>query len=507
MTSLLLAVLMLLSIVGCGKTPSTSDPSQDEVSGAVSDDVSIPGGEGDVSDGTTTTTASGEPTQDTTTGSGEPTQGTTTASGKPTQGTTTTTTTTTTKKDVTTTTSKDSDAGNGDYNMADPKNPYKDVPKKLNGTTVKFLMYWDPHPEDKAKFRAFEKATGIKVKTVVSPSVTEKLTTMIAAQESPDVVRWDAWPTSTELLQDISVAKMNLSDPVWDQSILKATTWKGKRYGINTYGEKAINYYVVYNEDMFLDNGIKSPGEYYEDNEWNMETFEKACRDIHSLGDDIYGYVCGTRYDFVWSAGLGGVVTYKDGKFESNLTKPAFVEALRFVAQGYKDKILLYDWTPGCELFNGGKVGMILSSNYGLEKEGFFKNAKFTIDAVPLPEPKGQEKYNRIYGLDAFGVPQGAANPEGAGYFMRYYLDPAYDGLDTLFFSEKLKNFHFDQLKKNTERSLDYSGVLNLSGDVYLHSNISWTAAQTDPQQIEVLLNTYKNMVDKGVAAANARYG
>lgn len=490
MTGLLLALFMLLTVVGCGDKPTESDISTDTTSSTVSDGPTVPGGAGDSSDVTTTTGTGTEKADGTTTaGGGSATAGTTAS------------------KDNVTTTTKGSSSASREYNMQDPNNPYKDMPAELKGTTVKFLMYWDPHPEDKAKFRAFEKTTGIKVKQVVSPSVTEKLTTMIAAKDSPDVVRWDSWPTSTELLQDISVAKVNKSDPVWDQSIFKATTWKGKTYGINTYGEKAINYYIVYNEDMFLDNGIKSPGEYWKNNEWNMETFEKACRDIGSLGDDIYGYCCGTRYDFVWSAGLGGVVTYKDGQFVSNLTNPAFVEAMRFVAQGCKDKIMLYDWTPGSELFNAGKLGMILSSNYGLEKEGFFKNAKFTIDAVPLPEPKGQEKYNRIYGLDAFGVAQGAKNPEGAGYFMRYYLDPAYDGLDTLFLSDKLKDFHFDQLKKCTERSLDYSGVLNLSGDVYLHSNIGWTAAQTDPQQIEVLLNTYKNMVDKGVAAGNARYG
>ena len=56
-------------------------------------------------------------------------------------------------------------------------------------------------------------------------------------------------------------------------------------------------------------------------------------------------------------------------------------------------------------------------------------------------------------------------------------------------------------------RSMDMSSLLVLSGDSYLEGNIGWTAATTDPQQIEVLLNGYKNMVDKAVQVANARYG
>ena len=89
---------------------------------------------------------------------------------------------------------------------------------------------------------------------------------------------------------------------------------------------------------------------------------------------------------------------------------------------------------------------------------------------------------------------------------MRYYLDPVRDGLNTLYFSKELCNFHLNELKK-PNRVIDPSGgVLPLSGDIYLETNIAWEAAQADPQQIEVLLNGYKNMVDKAVQVANARY-
>lgn len=49
---------------------------------------------------------------------------------------------------------------------------------------------------------------------------------------------------------------------------------------------------------------------------------------------------------------------------------------------------------------------MINTTNYGLEKEGFFKGIKFKMGAVPLPNPEGK-KYDTVYGLDAFAYPGG----------------------------------------------------------------------------------------------------
>lgn len=400
---------------------------------------------------------------------------------------------------------KESTQSDNKINMSDPENPYKDVPAKLKNTSVTFLMYWEPNARDKSKFRSFEKTTGIKVKTIVSPDVQTKLASLIASGNSPDVVRYSFWPAGIDLLQNLSVAKMNLSDPVWDQSILKATTFKGQPYGINTFGETNLNSYIAYNEDMFHDNGFDSPGDYYKAGKWNTETFETACRDIKSLGNDYVGFVSGDRMELIRAAGIDGIVSWKNGKFISNLTESKFVEGLRFIAQGVKEGFIMYDWTPGCEKFVGNRVGMIASTNYGLEKEGFFKGIKFKLGAVPIPEPKGSATYDKVYGLDAFGVPQGAKNPEGAGYFMRYYLDPVRDEFDTLFFSKEIRDFHLNQIKTAKTRVIDpSSSVLPLSGDTYLISDITWVAATTDPQQVAATLNSYKNMVDKAVVSANA---
>ena len=166
---IVLAVLMLSAVIGCGKQPAVSDPASGPDSSAppsndVPDVTDPPGGGGATVD-PTGTSDSGSPT---------------TPGGKATGS---------TAKTAGTTKAPQGDTSGG-INMKDPKNPYANIPAKLNGTTVKFLMYWDPNKLDKAKFRAFEKTTGIKVQAVVSPEVTQKLSTMITAEEAPDVVRF-----------------------------------------------------------------------------------------------------------------------------------------------------------------------------------------------------------------------------------------------------------------------------------------------------------------------------
>ena len=171
-------------------------------------------------------------------------------------------------------------------------------------------------------------------------------------------------------------------------------------------------------------------------------------------------------------------------------------------AQLVKEGLIKDDWDAN--LFINGRTGMINTTNYGLEKEGFFKGIKFKMGAVPLPNPEGK-KYDTVYGLDAFGIPQGAKNPEGAGDFLRYYLDPVRDGMDKLFMSTELRDFHLNELKK-AKRQIDPSqSVLDLV-QVGLSQLITWEMKEVDPNQVNAKLNTYTNMVDKAVAKANARY-
>lgn len=475
---LLLAPLMLLTVVGCSNTPPDTSGNSSTVSSAATS--GYPNAESE-------TSSSDSSVSDSTDNSGSNS---------------TTVRTTGNNRSSTNTTAKTTSGNTSDINMKDPQNPYKDIPAKLKDSTVTFLMYWEPNARDKSKFRSFEATTGIKVKYIVSPDVQSKLASLISAGQSPDVVRYSFWPAGIDLLQDLSAAKLNMADPIWDQSVSKATTYKGKIYGVNTFGETAINSYVAYNEEMFHDNGFDSPGDYYKAGTWNFKTFEKACRDIHSLGNDYYGYVTGTRIEWVYTAGIQGIVSWEGGKFKSNLSDPALIEGFRMQAQLVKEGLIKDDWDAN--LFINGRTGMINTTNYGLEKEGFFKGIKFKMGAVPLPNPEGK-KYDTVYGLDAFGIPQGAKNPEGAGYFLRYYLDPVRDGMDKLFMSTELRDFHLNELKK-AKRQIDPSqSVLDLV-QVGLSQLITWEMKEVDPNQVNAKLNTYTNMVDKAVAKANARY-
>ena len=218
---LLLAPLMLLTVVGCSNTPPDKSGNSSTVSSAATS--GYPNAESE-------TSSSDSSVSDSTDNSGSNS---------------TTVRTTGNNRSSTNTTAKTTSGNTSDINMKDPQNPYKDIPAKLKDSTVTFLMYWEPNARDKSKFRSFEATTGIKVKYIVSPDVQSKLASLISAGQSPDVVRYSFWPAGIDLLQDLSAAKLNMADPIWDQSVSKATTYKGKIYGVNTFGETAINSYVA----------------------------------------------------------------------------------------------------------------------------------------------------------------------------------------------------------------------------------------------------------------------
>lgn len=133
---------------------------------------------------------------------------------------------------------------------------------------------------------------------------------------------------------------------------------------------------------------------------------KRRCRDIHSLGNDYYGYVTGTRIEWVYTAGIQGIVSWEGGKFKSNLSDPALIEGFRMQAQLVKEGLIKDDWDAN--LFINGRTGMINTTNYGFgKKRAFSKVSSLKWQLFRLPNPEGK-KYDTVYGL---GMP--LAYPRG----------------------------------------------------------------------------------------------
>ena len=68
-----------------------------------------------------------------------------------------------------------------------------------------------------------------------------------------------------------------------DSAAMKNAYFDGHYYGISNNFMSEANYWS-YNENMFKENGIKTPHEYYAEGNWNMDSFMEIAKALHEKG-------------------------------------------------------------------------------------------------------------------------------------------------------------------------------------------------------------------------------
>ncbi len=250
-------------------------------------------------------------------------------------------------------------------------------PEKYRGTTVRFATWKDPHKqEDGPVVDAFEKKYGIKVKidTVAQDGYVNTIAGMIASKNAPDVFfNNEDWPSSLSVLQPIEAMQLDLSDPIWDQGMIKLSTMGGKPFLVNAVGNiwSEVDC-LFYNKRIFADNNIRTPEEYYKAGSWNYAAFEKCMSELKNAGY-IGAYI---NVQSLLGAANTGFFKMQNGKL---------VNGVDTMASNVLKKIA--DWTskgyirPVTEhnLINNfiiGQAGMAITNVYGTKAVGYFANMK-----------------------------------------------------------------------------------------------------------------------------------
>ncbi|MBR3805766.1 MAG: hypothetical protein IKJ13_02875, partial [Clostridia bacterium] len=116
---------------------------------------------------------------------------------------------------------------------------FLDMPSELRGTTVQFATWIGHDKTDTAICLAgFEETTGMKLELVqVNQSdYVVKMTSLIAADQSPDVVVENGdFPKTLNLLMPLEkeTTGLDVTDPFWDQDVVKKYTIGKYPYLVN----------------------------------------------------------------------------------------------------------------------------------------------------------------------------------------------------------------------------------------------------------------------------------
>lgn len=387
------------------------------------------------------------------------------------------------------------------------KDPFANVPSYLKGTTVKFAVWGDEGgTEYKKVYNAFTKKTGIKVELVTynQEQYNSTIATHITNKMGPDVIiQNNTLVTSFEVAQPLN-GILDLNDSFWTKQSIKDSTINGNTYFVNS--SKSVWQdigMVFYNKKIFSTNGLTTPTDYYKQGQWSYENLYKCMQQVKKLG--LKGG-CIDADILATQMGTPPVSYDPDTKtFKNNLTSTAF--AWQLYNQSVKEGLwVTSDWWG---TFGNGDIGLYVSGRYGAVYNGYFKDMDDeSLAAVPLPSTY-QGKALKTTNSRSYGIAKGAKNPEGAAYFLRWFLDYDYykSAGCNAFKNKTLEKVFFDDVVPDAQKRgyvTNYKNtVFNAVGQGL--PGISAEIKDVDAAQVPNVLASFNNQYQNAVNTANSR--
>ncbi|MBR2044487.1 MAG: extracellular solute-binding protein [Clostridia bacterium] len=412
---------------------------------------------------------------------------------------------------------KPADAGGKAPSSATDKEEeiFLDIPSELRGTTVQIAGWSSDTDFDKANIYAdFTSLTGIELERVhVSQAdYIVKLSSLIAADQAPDVITENGdFPRTLKVIQPITkeATGIDVTDPFWNQEIIKLYTIDGKPYIIS--GERAsankAGGLVYFNRTTLTENGIKTPNDYLKEDNWNLDTLETllsqmkmACgygRAPASVDIDIWCLMFGAK-QLDWDPAAAS--------FKTTVASENMMVALRQIME-LQDKGLVKIIAGHDDSIANGTSGLQICGAYGLRcSPGWF----YTMDVDDLgfeilPKIKAtDEKHPYTVSLHGYGIVRGARNPMGAGYYLRYYLNEDNTSAENQFKNEEAITI-YNKLRENADYSTAtfYRGVRMILDPETSNGSMMSAVTGGTGAQINTHLKSVERTIDNAVAQAN----
>ncbi|MHB1454532.1 MAG: ABC transporter substrate-binding protein [Saccharofermentanales bacterium] len=267
----------------------------------------------------------------------------------------------------------------------------------------------------------------VNLKVIAADIYPTKIMAMIGAGTPPDIIMVDqrGWMPRLAVLNvlepvDDYVDKTEMMD--YEQRLYDSFTWKGKHFAAYVAG--AWGYALWYNKTMFVNNGLKTPREYWDEGNWNWDTFLEVAQELTQDTDkdgktDQWGYANWGVEVFPAANNAYMTKTNDDGTVDVVWDSKEFVASAQFEA----DLINKYKvWSPELgfhvQNFKAGKVAMSAGANDFVVS--FCKDMKDEVDNAPFPLGPDQDPDDIKYvGYSLFmGLGKGSKNLDGARAFL-----------------------------------------------------------------------------------------
>ena len=480
--ALLLTVAMVFAIAGCGDkdNESTIIEYQDvyvDANGNIIDPNNLPSASTDATTSDDNTSTESKPTESKPTES-KPTESKPTES-KPTE-------------------SKPTDTSKPSSNGVNPED--------YRGKEIVFATtILSVEDESGPVVDSFEKQYGITVKEVLVGNIINEVGGMIASGQNVDCIRSNGdFPAVMSIMQSLAAAKLDYTDPIWDQNVFKESTYGGEPYLCSTVGNiwnEAVC--VLYNKKLLAQANAHTPQEYDAAGKWTWDAFADIARAVNKL-DGAYGCIFDIA-QMLGSAGVG-IYNYNNGKFENGMKDPRFVEAFTKITSWRKEGFVT---DSGINQFSDGTVGLAVSLGWGLKKNGSNATANWNdIGCYYLPAyDENTPAYSTSF-FRGWGIVRGSKEPVAAGLFLRYYLDVNNYDTSSAFIHEEAEKFFFEYTNVDYDRiHMDYTyGLPGENMDAIAGGFEKWDVwhvSWKDPAQVATELAKLSDSLDKAIININ----
>lgn len=350
------------------------------------------------------------------------------------------------------------------------------IPSFPKGTKLR-VYDWNPTTEvpglDAVNIN-FTYETGINVSYIIEPYATyfTKISALVAAKNAPDAVRLQNVSKQNLInLQPFNGTGYNFNDTYWDQNVIEAYTFNGNIYGVNMVGSPYYSPYIVYyNTNLIETYGLDDPYALFKKGEWTWDKLWEMCDEFvaqSSYGDFIgLSTMEGMEYQLAHNT---PAITYnkKTNTFSHNLKNATFIKSWQVYANKFDKGLISYALTNN-DAFDNGKLLFNISTGIAArDGSAYFRDLRQqgAVACVPLPALKqGNEDYQLLQEVQAFGIPAGAKNGDLTPYYLRYYFDASnYD----------MKNFY------NVKNAEEVIGYIHTKGPKISYNGAVMTSEQT----------------------------
>ena len=436
--ALVLAVVMLLALVGCGESkPADENKPAATTTAAATTTVADDAGDdttttaGDTTDETTTageeaTTTAGEeaPTTNNFFGGGATTSKTTAGNNNSSNG--------------------SSSSARGDY-KAKTKQLLSSVPASLKGTKLTMQIWWTASKDDTAEAQTFADQTGIQVRYATSSlsKYQTDLSAKVTGGNPPSLAaiinEWYPQPITRGLMQPIENTGWdysNKSKNAWEKDIFSHAmmdqfSYKGKWYGIALKGSNMSTFEVMFFNKKMMANNVKAgtdPYSLWKKGQWNWETCLNLAKQYSQPDKNKYGLTL--IYQNFWMLSAGQDFVLSDAKgLKNNINSSKLLDAWYHAWDMINThKVIPTVFKDQQKLFFNSQLPMLGSGSYYMQCDPSFdyvpQNMKDDWSVVPFPSPKGQASVAACEGT-VWGFPTKVkGNQLQAGmWYLRYFLD------------------------------------------------------------------------------------